>query len=89
MIFLAERLSVAFCGYISVGKFLEISFYGPGHRLTAGTNSADQVHGMQAGVTFSLMANNGTVQMKLVECGTYIDSLDIQLHGGASWLYQW
>ena len=70
-------------------QFLGISSLVPGHRLTAGINSAVQVHGMQAGVTFSLMANNGTVQMKLVESGTYIDSLDIQLHGGASWLYQW
>ena len=43
---------------------------------------------MQAGVTFTLVAHNGTLQLTVVECGTYIDDLDIQLQGGASWLYQ-
>lgn len=44
---------------------------------------------MQAGVTFTLTAKNGTLILKVVECGTYIDDLDIELHGGGSWLYQW
>ncbi len=48
-----------------------------------------QVTGMQAGVTFTLQAHNGTLRLTVVECGTYIEDLDIELHGGASWLYQW
>ncbi|KAG0582311.1 hypothetical protein KC19_3G050700 [Ceratodon purpureus] len=46
------------------------------------------VNGMQAGVTFTLVAHNGTLRLTVVECGTYIDDLDIELQGGASWLYQ-
>ncbi|KAH9555834.1 hypothetical protein CY35_08G137300 [Sphagnum magellanicum] len=48
-----------------------------------------EVTGMQAGVTFTLQAHNGTLRLTVVECGTYIEDLDIELHGGASWLYQW
>lgn len=44
---------------------------------------------MEAGVTFTLAAQNGTITLTVVECGTYIDDLDIELSGGASWLYQW
>lgn len=47
-----------------------------------------QVNGMQAGVTFTLVAQNGTLRLTVVECGTYIDDLEIELQGGASWLYQ-
>ncbi len=48
-----------------------------------------QVNGMQAGVTFTLTEINGTLRTTVVECGTFIDDLEIDLHGGASWLYQW
>ncbi len=48
-----------------------------------------QVIGMQAHVTFTLQAHNGTLRLIVVERGTHIEYLDIQLYGGASWLYQW
>lgn len=44
---------------------------------------------MQAGITFTLTTHNGTLQLAVIECGTYIDDLEIELQGGASWLYQW
>uniref|UniRef100_A0A7I4EBQ8 Lipid-binding serum glycoprotein C-terminal domain-containing protein n=1 Tax=Physcomitrium patens TaxID=3218 RepID=A0A7I4EBQ8_PHYPA len=47
-----------------------------------------EVNNMVAGVSFFLQAHNGTVRLTVVECGTGIDDLDIQLQGGASWLYQ-
>jgi hypothetical protein len=48
-----------------------------------------QVIGMQAHVTFTVQAHNGTLRLIVVERGTHIEYLDIQLYGGASWLYQW
>lgn len=48
-----------------------------------------KVSGMQAGVTFNLQENNGTLRLVVEEAGTYIDDLEITLQGGASWLYQW
>ncbi|XP_024362697.1 putative BPI/LBP family protein At1g04970 [Physcomitrium patens] len=48
-----------------------------------------EVNGMQAGVTFTLTTHNGTLRLTVVECGTFIDDLDIELNGGASWLYRW
>jgi hypothetical protein len=48
-----------------------------------------QVTGMQAGATVMLQAQNGTLRVILLEHTTSIQNLDIQLHGGASWLYQW
>ncbi|KAH8953031.1 hypothetical protein BDL97_08G003200 [Sphagnum fallax] len=48
-----------------------------------------EVIGMQAHVTFTLQAHNGTLRLIVVERGTHIEYLDIQLYGGASWLYQW
>jgi hypothetical protein len=48
-----------------------------------------EVNGMQAGVTFTLKTVNGTLILTVVECGTYIDDLEIELSGGGSWLYQW
>ncbi|CAM6099422.1 unnamed protein product [Calypogeia fissa] len=48
-----------------------------------------KVHGMQAGVTFNLQEDNGTLRLVVDEAGTYIEDLEITLQGGASWLYQW
>jgi len=48
-----------------------------------------QVNGMQAGVTLTLTTRNGTLILTVVECGTYIDDIEIDLSGGGSWLYQW
>ncbi|BBN17123.1 hypothetical protein MPTK1_7g12170 [Marchantia polymorpha subsp. ruderalis] len=48
-----------------------------------------EVTGMQAGATFSMSETNGTLTLHVEECGTYIENLEITLHGGASWLYQW
>jgi hypothetical protein len=48
-----------------------------------------EVTGMQAGATVMLQAQNGTLRVILLEHTTSIQNLDIQLHGGASWLYQW
>lgn len=44
---------------------------------------------MQAGVTFTLSEQNGTLRLNIDEAGTYIENLEIYLQGGASWLYQW
>lgn len=57
--------------------------------LTFDTLSHMQVTGMQAGATFSMSETNGTLTLHVEECGTYIENLEITLHGGASWLYQW
>ncbi|KAL3679442.1 hypothetical protein R1sor_022398 [Riccia sorocarpa] len=62
--------------------------YVPFPVIDAGTASVE-VTGMQAGVTFSMNENNGTLSLSVEECGTYVEQLDISLHGGASWLYQW
>ncbi|CAM6042964.1 unnamed protein product [Sphagnum compactum] len=48
-----------------------------------------EVTGMQAGATVMLQAQNGTLRVIVLEQTTSIQNLDIQLHGGASWLYQW
>jgi hypothetical protein len=48
-----------------------------------------EVTGMQAGATVMLQAQNGTLRVIVLEHTTSIQNLDIQLHGGASWLYQW
>ncbi|KAL2613523.1 hypothetical protein R1flu_025215 [Riccia fluitans] len=54
----------------------------------AGTAEVE-VTGMQAGVTFSMNEINGTLSLNVEECGTYVEDLNISLHGGASWLYNW
>lgn len=48
-----------------------------------------KVVGMQAGVSVDVKEYLGTLHMSVLQCGTYIDNLDVQIKGGNSWLYQW
>lgn len=48
-----------------------------------------QVKGMQAAMMFTLTTHNGTLRLKVVECGAHIDDLKIESQGGVlPWLYQ-
>jgi hypothetical protein len=48
-----------------------------------------QVKGMQAAVMFTLSTHNGTLRLKVLECGAHIDDLKIESQGGVlPWLYQ-
>lgn len=48
-----------------------------------------KVVGMQAGVSVNVQEYMGTLNLSVLQCGTYIDKLDVQLKGESSWLYQW
>ncbi|GAV62410.1 LBP_BPI_CETP domain-containing protein/LBP_BPI_CETP_C domain-containing protein [Cephalotus follicularis] len=47
-----------------------------------------QVEGMEVGLTLGLMNQEGTLKLKLMDCGCYVRDIFIKLNGGASWLYQ-
>ncbi|KAG6510347.1 hypothetical protein ZIOFF_028357 [Zingiber officinale] len=47
-----------------------------------------QVEGMQVGLTITLDNKNGTLELAVLQCGCYMESLVITLDGGASWFYQ-
>ncbi|CAI9784121.1 unnamed protein product [Fraxinus pennsylvanica] len=47
-----------------------------------------EVDGMEIGLTLSLKTVQGSLKLSLLECGSYVKSLSIDLDGGASWLYQ-
>eukprot|EP00250_Pteridium_aquilinum_P033291 c5411_g1_i1 orf=203-2092(-) len=54
------------------------------------TGGADiKVVGMQAGVSVNMQEYMGTLQLSVLQCGTYIENLEVQLKGESSWLYQW
>ncbi|MCO5614975.1 hypothetical protein L7F22_069261 [Adiantum nelumboides] len=44
---------------------------------------------MQAGVSLGVQEYLGTLHMSVLQCGTYIDNLEVQVKGESSWLYQW
>ncbi|KAH7446180.1 hypothetical protein KP509_01G043500 [Ceratopteris richardii] len=44
---------------------------------------------MQAGISVSIQQHMGTIWMDVLQSGTYIDTVQVQLNGGSSWLYQW
>lgn len=48
-----------------------------------------KVEGMQAGVSVNVQEYMGTLHLSVLQCGTYIDKLDVELTGESSWLYQW
>ncbi|KAI5056835.1 hypothetical protein GOP47_0028653, partial [Adiantum capillus-veneris] len=48
-----------------------------------------KVVGMQAGVSLGVREYLGTLHMSVLQCGTYIDNLEVQVKGESSWLYQW
>eukprot|EP00249_Psilotum_nudum_P022822 c28652_g1_i2 orf=473-2203(-) len=48
-----------------------------------------KVRSMNAWVTVNLEERDGGLSLKTLQCGTYVRDLEIDLHGGASWLYQW
>ncbi|XP_057726917.1 putative BPI/LBP family protein At1g04970 [Arachis stenosperma] len=47
-----------------------------------------QVEGMQVGLTLGLENQEGSLKLKLEDCGSYVKDISIKLDGGASWLYQ-
>lgn len=48
-----------------------------------------RVRGMQAGASVNIRELGGALDLIILQCGTYIDDLEVQLNGGTSWLYQW
>eukprot|EP00897_Mesotaenium_endlicherianum_P005268 jgi/Mesen1/476/ME000101S10704 len=48
-----------------------------------------KVKGMQAGVLGNLTEANGTLTLGIVQHGVVIEELDIKMHGGFSWAYNW
>lgn len=54
------------------------------------TGGADiKVVGMQAGVSVNVEECSGTLHLNILQYGTYIGNLEVQLNGESSWLYQW
>lgn len=51
-------------------------------------NGTVQVDGMDVGLTISLRNDQGSLQLSVPECGSYVKDISIVLEGGASWLYQ-
>ena len=47
-----------------------------------------QVEGMEVGLTIDLENQQGNFKLSLLECGCYVKDVNLQLDGGASWLYQ-
>ncbi|KAK7276480.1 hypothetical protein RIF29_17620 [Crotalaria pallida] len=47
-----------------------------------------QVEGMEVGLTLGLENQEGSLKLKLKDCGSYVKDISIKLDGGASWLYQ-
>ncbi|KAJ1290150.1 hypothetical protein BS78_02G221200 [Paspalum vaginatum] len=51
-------------------------------------NASVQVEGMEVGVSMGMKNQNGSLKLSVMECGCYMEDLDITLNGGASWFYQ-
>ncbi|XP_052178931.1 putative BPI/LBP family protein At1g04970 [Diospyros lotus] len=47
-----------------------------------------EVEGMEVGLTIDLENQQGNLKLSLLECGCYVKDVNLQLDGGASWLYQ-
>ncbi|KAK7385816.1 hypothetical protein VNO78_31706 [Psophocarpus tetragonolobus] len=47
-----------------------------------------QVEGMEVGLTLGLENQEGSLKLKLKDCGSNVKDISIKLDGGASWLYQ-
>ncbi|KAK7372575.1 hypothetical protein VNO80_05960 [Phaseolus coccineus] len=47
-----------------------------------------QVKGMEVGLTLGLENQEGSLKLKLKDCGSNVKDISIKLDGGASWLYQ-
>ncbi|TKY56956.1 putative BPI/LBP family protein [Spatholobus suberectus] len=47
-----------------------------------------QVEGMEVGLTLDLENQEGSLKLKLKDCGSNVKDISIKLDGGASWLYQ-
>lgn len=43
---------------------------------------------MDVGLTISLRNDQGSLQLSVLECGSYVKDISIILEGGASWFYQ-
>ncbi|WVZ65350.1 hypothetical protein U9M48_014730 [Paspalum notatum var. saurae] len=51
-------------------------------------NASIQVEGMEVGASMGMKNQNGSLKLSVMECGCYMENLDITLNGGASWFYQ-
>ncbi|KAL9316175.1 hypothetical protein ACSQ67_017176 [Phaseolus vulgaris] len=50
--------------------------------------TAGKVKGMEVGLTLGLENQEGSLKLKLKDCGSNVKDISIKLDGGASWLYQ-
>jgi len=50
--------------------------------------TAGKVEGMEVGLTLGLENQEGSLKLKLKDCGSNVKDISIKLDGGASWLYQ-
>ncbi|KAJ7570867.1 hypothetical protein O6H91_01G136800 [Diphasiastrum complanatum] len=62
--------------------------YGP-FSISDGGGGYLKVKDGQAGVVFSMDEHNGTLNLTVLQSGTYLTNLEINLNGGASWIYNW
>ncbi|KAF8694816.1 hypothetical protein HU200_037913 [Digitaria exilis] len=51
-------------------------------------NASIQVEGVEVGVSMGMKNQNGSLELSVMECGCYMEELDITLNGGSSWFYQ-
>ncbi|GMG98724.1 hypothetical protein Nepgr_000564 [Nepenthes gracilis] len=51
-------------------------------------NASVEVEGMQVGLTIGFGNQEGILKLSLLECGCFVEDINIKLDGGASWLYQ-
>ncbi|KAK7320556.1 hypothetical protein VNO77_30134 [Canavalia gladiata] len=47
-----------------------------------------QVEGLEVGLTLGLENQEGSLKLKLKDCGSNVEDISIKIDGGASWLYQ-
>lgn len=48
-----------------------------------------EVEDMQAGIAVDIQEHGGALNLIVLQCGSYIKDLDVQLDGESLWLYQW
>ncbi|CAL0317606.1 unnamed protein product [Lupinus luteus] len=57
-------------------------------RISDRVSAQVQVEGMEVGLTLGLENKEGSLNLKLKDCGSHVEDISIKLDGGASWLYQ-
>ncbi|KAL5126645.1 putative BPI/LBP family protein [Glycine soja] len=72
--------------YCCFTYFMESSYSYIERNLISAT--AGKVEGMEVGLTLGLENQEGSLKLKLKDCGSNVKDISIKLDGGASWLYQ-